>query len=80
MKKTIYDERYIKLVCWLKDSRKEKGITMEVLADKMGCAFSFVSKYEKNQVRLDVLQYYEICTVLEIDPAEGLKLLSGDVD
>jgi len=77
MKKTIYDERYRKLTAWLRSMRIEKSITMEKLASEMGCAFSFISKYETNQVRLDVLQYFEICSILQIDPAEGLKLLKG---
>ncbi len=34
-----------------------------------------VGKYEKNQIRLDVLQYQEICSILGIDSAEGLELI-----
>lgn len=75
MKKTIYDERYIALVLWLKQKRTEKKITMRELSAQMGCSYAFISKYEKNQVRLDILQYFEICTLLEVDPSDGFRQL-----
>lgn len=48
---------------------------MRALAEEWGCGYSFISKYEKNQVRLDILQYFEICALLKIDPAAGLNIL-----
>ena len=75
MKKTIYDPRYRALTFWLKQQREEKKVTMRALAEEWGCGYSFISKYEKNQVRLDTLQYFEICMLLKIDPEEGLNIL-----
>ncbi|MEA2068003.1 MAG: helix-turn-helix transcriptional regulator [Verrucomicrobiota bacterium] len=77
MKKTIYDPRYCELIAWLKQQRKEKQFTMRVLAQKLDCSYSFIGKYERNQIRLDVLQYQEICSILEIDSAEGLELIKN---
>ncbi len=76
MKKTIYDSKYQLLTAWLKEKREEKKVTMRALALEMDCGYAFISKYEKNQVRLDILQYYEICTILKIDPSEGLELMN----
>ncbi|MEE9368327.1 MAG: helix-turn-helix transcriptional regulator [Pontiella sp.] len=77
MKKTIYDPRYYELTAWLKRQRIEKQFTMRALAQKLGCSYSFIGKYERNEIRLDVLQYQEICSALGIDSAEGLKLIKG---
>lgn len=49
---------------------------MRDLSLKLGCSYSFIGKYERNEVRLDVLQYFEICSILQIDPADGLELLN----
>ena len=76
MKKTIFNPRYEKLTAFLKQERRAKGITMRDLAQELECSYSFIGKYERNEVRLDVLQYFEICSILQIDPADGLKLLN----
>ena len=75
MKKTIFDPRYEKLTAFLKQERRAKGFTMREISQKLGCSYSFIGKYERNEVRLDVLQYFEICLILKIDPTEGLKNL-----
>jgi len=48
---------------------------MRALAQKLDCSYSFIGKYERNEIRLDVLQYQEICSILGIDSAKGLKLI-----
>ena len=75
MEKTIFNPKYQALITWLKEQREKKQVTMRDLADKLGCGSSYVNKYEKAQVRIDVFQYVEICRILEVDPADGLKLL-----
>jgi len=79
MKKTIYDPRYCELTAWLREQRQEKGFTMRMLAKKLDCSYSFIGKYEKNQVRLDILQYQEICSILGVDPCEGFRFVKDSI-
>ncbi len=78
MIKTIADPNYLRLTSWLKEKREEKKVSIRDLAKQLGCGSSLITKYERNHVRVDVLRYYQICTILEVDPAEGLKTLGNN--
>jgi transcriptional regulator with XRE-family HTH domain len=54
-------------------ARKSACLTQVGLADRLGRPQSFVSKYERGERRLDVIEFCEVCHALEIDPALFLK-------
>ncbi len=53
-------------------ARKQAGLTQVDLADRLGHPQSFVSKYERGERRLDVIEYCEVCRALGIDPVRFL--------
>ena len=54
-------------------ARKRAGLTQVCLADRLGRPQSFVSKYERGERRLDVIEYCEVCRALGIDPVAFLE-------
>lgn len=57
---------------WLKKEREAQGLTMDVLAKRMGKHSSFVAKTEGCERRLDVCEYATYCQKLGLDPRKGL--------
>lgn len=49
------------------------GITQVGLAERLGRPQSFVSKYERGERRLDVIELCEVCHALGIDPVAFLQ-------
>ena len=57
----------------LVEARRRAGLTQLALAKKLGRPQSFVSKFERGERRLDVIEFAEIAYVLGIDPASVLS-------
>ncbi|WP_459556771.1 helix-turn-helix domain-containing protein [Lacunimicrobium album] len=64
MEKSIYTAEYEALLELLKELRKQSGLSQIDLAAKLGQTQSFVSKVERGDRRLDVIQLRTICHVL----------------
>lgn len=62
---------------WLRElflnRRKELGLSQRALANKLGLIFSFISKVETGDRRLDVFEFIAYCKGLELDPLEVLQ-------
>jgi transcriptional regulator with XRE-family HTH domain len=54
-------------------ARKSAGLTQVGLADRLGRPQSFVSKYERGERRLDVIEFCEVCRALGVDPVAFLR-------
>jgi transcriptional regulator with XRE-family HTH domain len=54
-------------------ARKSACLTQVELADRLGRPQSFVSKYERGERRLDIIEFCEVCRALEIDPVRFLQ-------
>lgn len=67
---SIYDPGYKIFVECLKDFRLQSKMTQQELASYLGCAQSYVSKYEQGQRRLDIVEIKQICDVLGITLVE----------
>lgn len=76
MGKTVESQENIKLTAWLKSKRHEKGHTMRSLAQILGTPHSFIGKIENQERRLDVIEFVRYCRALDIDPQEGLKIVT----
>lgn len=48
-------------------ARTNKGMRQSEVADKLGRAQAFVSKYERGERRIDLPEFLEIAAVLDID-------------
>ena len=64
MKKSVYTREYAVLVQTLREVRHEAGVTQVELAKRVGQTQSFVSKCEKGNCRLDVVQLRAFCQAL----------------
>jgi transcriptional regulator with XRE-family HTH domain len=74
--------RYKSFLRLLKEARRAAGITQEQLATRMGANQSFVSKVERGERRLDVVELFVWCEALGTDfrrfSRQLHSLLKGD--
>jgi transcriptional regulator with XRE-family HTH domain len=79
MMKTIYAPAYVCLVEEIRQRRKKLNLRQEDLAGRLGVNRNWISKVERRESRLDVLQYVELCKALDINPASTLRALTEAV-
>lgn len=70
--KDAYDPAYSVVLDGLIARRKALGMTQVELAQNMGTDQSHISKFERRERRIDVIDYLRYCIALQIDPAELL--------
>ena len=71
--KTIYDNAYQVLVDCLRAARQDADVTQVDLAQQLGTDQSYVSKYERSERRLDVIEVRAICQALRISFPEFIN-------
>ena len=64
MKKSVFTREYQVLLQVLHAAREKAGVTQIELANRLGRSQSFVSKCERGERRLDVVQLRQICHAL----------------
>lgn len=67
MEKSIYSKDYGVFLRCLREARQRAGLTQAALARRLGQTQSFVSKCERGERRLDIVEIRRICTALKID-------------
>ena len=72
MRKSINSKRQERLSALLRAARKRAGLSQIQLAKKLGVYKTYVSKYEKGERRLDVVEFIAVAHALKLDPAEAL--------
>ena len=75
MSGTLQSDGYAEFIERLRGYRVQIGVTQEVLATRMGRPQSFISKTERRERRLDVVEFIEWATALGIEPGDLLKAL-----
>jgi transcriptional regulator with XRE-family HTH domain len=76
MDRSIYSEKYQALRKWLKAERqKQEGLTLRVLAARLGIHHSIVGKIEQGERKLDVMEFVEYCEALGVDPVAGIRVI-----
>ena len=75
MPKSVFTDKYEQFRLLLVEARKNAGLSQAVLARKLGRPQSFVSKYERGERRLDVVEFEQVAYALEIEPIRFLKKL-----
>jgi transcriptional regulator with XRE-family HTH domain len=58
-------------------ARKSANLTQAELAKRLSRPQSFVSKYERGERRLDVVEFLEVTKALGMDPASLIKELDS---
>ena len=64
--KTIHDHAYQVLIDCLHSAREAASVTQVDLAGQLGTDQSYVSKYERAERRLDIIEVRAICKALGI--------------
>jgi transcriptional regulator with XRE-family HTH domain len=66
MEKSVSSRDYSLFLDRLKDARKKAGLTQEQLAELLGETQSFVSKCERGERRLDIVEVRTFCLALSV--------------
>jgi transcriptional regulator with XRE-family HTH domain len=67
MEKSTFTSEYLHLKELLRNFRIEAGLTQIQLAEKLGETQSFVSKCERGERRLDLVQLRQFCLAMGVD-------------
>jgi len=70
---TVGIDEQSKLREQLIQARKSVALTQVELAVRLGRPQSFVSKYERGERRLDIIEFCEVCRALGNDPVRFLQ-------
>lgn len=70
MPKSQFSAAYRRFTQLLVDARTEADLTQTVLAEKLGWQQTDISKVERGEQRLDVVEFLQFANALEIDAAE----------
>lgn len=79
MEKSIHTTDHKKLQRLLKQVRLGAGLRQEDLAELLGKPQSFVSKYEKGDRRLDLIELRQICEAVGISLTDFAKRFEESV-
>ena len=78
---SVFSEKYDRFRLLLVQARKQAGLTQIQVADRLSRPQSYVSKYERGERRLDVIEFFDVATAIRVDPFDFLKSLQdGLVD
>lgn len=69
MPSSMHTERYEQFRNLLIKKRKDVGLTQSVIAERLSKPQSYVSKYEKGERRVDLIELIDISEAIGIDPA-----------
>lgn len=80
MAKSLHTAEYKKFRALLVTAREKAGLTQAMVSARLSRPQSFVAKYEGGERRLDVVEFIQVCTALDVDPHSVLRELQGMVD
>ena len=75
MQKSITSRNYALFIEHLRKAREQAGITQEDMAARLGETQSFVSKCERGERRMDIVELREFCKVIGVTLERFVKQL-----
>jgi transcriptional regulator with XRE-family HTH domain len=75
MTKTIYSREYEDFLRILRETRQEAGLTQDDLAKELKQTQSFVSKCERGERRIDVVELRHFCRAMKVPLATFARRL-----
>lgn len=73
MAKSLHTPDYVAFSRVMQRTREEAGLTQEQLAKRLHKPQSFVSKLERCERRIDLLEFLDLCVALNVDPAAQIR-------
>lgn len=67
--KTIHSTEYADFLGLLRQFREKQGLTQEQLAERLDATQSFISKCERGERRIDVLELRSFCRAMGVSLA-----------
>jgi transcriptional regulator with XRE-family HTH domain len=77
--KSVFTAEYEAFLHSLIYARTEAGMTQQEVADRLNKPQSFVSKYERRERRLDVVEFVRIAKAIGIDPCRIVREIEKSV-
>jgi len=71
----VFTSKYDRFRRLLIDARREAGLTQSELARQLDRPQSYISKYERGERRVDVVEFLDIARALDINVHRFLKML-----
>ena len=66
MEKSIYSQEYSLFLEQLRNAREIKGLTQTQVAERLGQTQSFVSKVERGERRIDIVELRAFCAAIDV--------------
>jgi transcriptional regulator with XRE-family HTH domain len=79
MEKSIYTGEYAVVLKLLREARERAGMTQWELAERLGLSQSFVTKMERGDRRIDIIQLRTICRILGSSLLQFAKRLEREL-
>ena len=73
--KSIHSRQYAAFLKILVNKRKSAKVTQQELASKLGKPQSYVSKLERAERRMDIVEFLSITSALGVDPCSIVRKL-----
>ena len=64
MEKSIFSDDYMLFLQLVRNARKRAGLTQEDVANRLGKTQSFISKCERGERRLDIVDVRDFCEAI----------------
>ena len=79
MEKTIYSDAYSEFLMQLRATRIEKRVTQTELAQRLGTTQSVISKCERGERRIDLVEARSFCEALGVDFVDFVTTLHNNL-
>ena len=79
MEKSIYTREYAVVLRMIREARETSGITQEQLAKRLKQSQSFVSKIERGDRRIDIVQLRTLCKIYGRTLSEFVQRLEEEL-
>ena len=79
IRRSLHSKDYKAFLKVLKRVREDAGLTQLELADRLGQTQTYVSKSERGQRRVDVVELRKFCFGLKMSPADFFTLLDKEI-
>lgn len=66
MEKSIYSQEYARFLDHLRKAREKNGLTQTEVGERLGKTQSFVSKVERGERRIDIVELRAFCSAIGI--------------
>ncbi len=78
MPRDLRTPRYSRLPTLIVEARKGAGMSQATVAEKLGRPQSYVADIERNERRIDVIEFLALAEAIGFDPAEALKAVQAE--